>query len=145
MARIASVRPRRSNSGRLAGIGDVLARAAALGHRLIVVDDGSTDQTPAVAAQHPVRVLRHTTNRGKGAALLTGIRQALDHGAAHIVTLDADGQHRPEDIALLVAAVARAPGAIVTGSRRADGANAPRARYLANRVADFWVSWAAGP
>src|SRR5258708_2671449 len=76
-------------------IGDVLARAAALGHRLIVVDDGSTDQTPAVAAQHPVRVLRHTTNCGKGAALLTGIRQALDHGAARIVTLDADGQHRP--------------------------------------------------
>lgn len=125
-------------------IGDVLARAAALGHRIIVIDDGSTDQTLAEVARHRVRVLRHAANRGKGAALLTGFRAALAAGAPHIVTLDADGQHRPEDIALLVAAAARAPGAIVTGSRRADGANAPRARYWANRVADFCISWAAG-
>jgi glycosyltransferase involved in cell wall biosynthesis len=125
-------------------IADVLARCLSVAHRVIVVDDGSTDGTWAVVAGYPVEALRHSTNRGKAAALLTGINKALEAGADRVVTLDADGQHRPEDLARLVAAATRAPGAIVIGSRRADSRRAPRARYWANRVADFWISWAAG-
>jgi glycosyltransferase involved in cell wall biosynthesis len=125
-------------------IGGVIARARAVARRIVVVDDGSTDATWSIVAAHPVHALRHAANLGKGAALLDGIRQALALGADRIVTLDADGQHRPEDIHGLVAAAARAPAAIVVGSRRADGRHAPRARYWANRIADFWISWAAG-
>jgi Glycosyl transferase family 2 len=125
-------------------IGGVLERALPAVAQIIVVDDGSTDQTGSIVAGFPVEALRHGANRGKGAALLTGIRHALERGADHIVTLDADGQHRPEDIAGLVAAAVRVPSAIVVGSRRADGHRAPRARYWANRIADFWISWAAG-
>jgi glycosyltransferase involved in cell wall biosynthesis len=97
-----------------------------------------------VVRDYPVVLLRHASNRGKGAALLTGIQRALEDGATDVVTLDADGQHRPEDVDRLIAAARRAPGAIVIGSRRADGRRAPRARYHANRVADFCISWAAG-
>jgi glycosyltransferase involved in cell wall biosynthesis len=125
-------------------IGDVLTRCLPITRRIIVVDDGSSDGTWSVIAGHPVVALRHSTNRGKAAALRTGINQALEAGADRVITLDADGQHRPEDLTRLIAAAARAPGAIVTGSRRADGYRAPRARYWANRVADFWISWAAG-
>jgi glycosyltransferase involved in cell wall biosynthesis len=125
-------------------IGEVIERCLALTRRIIVVDDGSTDDTWAVVSRYPVDALRHGHNRGKAAALLTGIGRALDGGAARIVTLDADGQHRPEDLPRLLAAADQAPAAIVLGSRRADGSNAPRARYWANRIADFWISWAAG-
>jgi glycosyltransferase involved in cell wall biosynthesis len=125
-------------------LGRVLERCLAAGLAVTVVDDGSRDQTAAIAGRYPVRLLRHARNRGKGAALLTGIEDALAAGASAIVTLDADGQHRPEDVARLVDHARRLPGAIVVGSRRADRGKAPRARYLANRVADFWISWAAG-
>ena len=124
-------------------IGDVLARCLAITNRVVVVDDGSTDATWAALSRYPVCALRHRANRGKAAALLTGIARGLRDGADRIITLDADGQHRPEDVARLVQAADHAPGAIVTGSRRADGHRAPRARYWANRVADFCISWAA--
>jgi glycosyltransferase involved in cell wall biosynthesis len=125
-------------------IGDVVARSLAVARHVIVVDDGSTDATWSELARHPVCALRHASNRGKAAALLTGIARALRDGAERIVTLDGDGQHRPEDVARLVQAADHAPGAIITGSRRADGWRAPRARDWANRTADFFISWAAG-
>ena len=68
---------------------------------------------------------------------------ALSDGAEQIATLDGDGQHRPADLPLLLACGRCWPGRITIGSRRAASADAPRARVIANRVADFWVSWAA--
>src|SRR5271165_3674009 len=60
---------------------------------VVVVDDGSRDDTSDVAGRHPVWVLRHIINLGQGAALQTGIRFALEQGADYLVTFDADGQH----------------------------------------------------
>ncbi len=111
---------------------------------LLVVDDGSTDGTGAIAEAAGARVLRPGANAGKGAALRTGMRAAMAEGAAWVLTMDADGQHRAEDLPRLAAAARAAPRAIIIGSRRADQLNAPAARRRANRVADFWVSWAAG-
>ena len=112
--------------------------------RVIVVDDGSTDPTAVCAAEAGAELLVQGTNRGKGDSLRRGMRAALAGGASWIVTLDADGQHRPEDVPLLLAAAAAWPGHVVIGARRGPGADlVPRARRIANRVADFWVSWAA--
>ncbi|MDQ2804659.1 MAG: glycosyltransferase family 2 protein [Pseudomonadota bacterium] len=111
--------------------------------RVIVVDDGSSDATAVNAAQAGAEVVRHSSRRGKGASLALGFQAALATGARRIVTLDGDGQHRPEDIAPLLACSAAWPDAVVIGSRTGHGAGAPRARVAANRVADFWVSWAA--
>lgn len=111
---------------------------------LIVVDDGSSDRTAALAGAQGARVLRHSRNLGKGASLALGMAAAVAGGAERVATLDGDGQHRPEDLARLLAASLRWPGHVVIGSRRASGRAAPRARFLANRVADFWISWAAG-
>jgi len=70
---------------------------------VVVVDDGSSDDTFSRAKSAALHVLRHVINRGQGAALQTGITYALSQGARYIVTFDADGQHDPADIARLVA------------------------------------------
>lgn len=132
-----------------ATIGDIVGRArAALPEApVIVVDDGSSDGTAALAeAAGATEVLRHAENRGKGAALRLGMARALALGAGLVATLDGDGQHRPEDLPRLVAMAQARPGCLVIGSRRAAAraGGQPAARRRANRVADFWISWAAG-
>jgi hypothetical protein len=128
-----------------ATIGEIvrLCRAVVDASCIFVVDDGSLDDTGVIAACEGARVLRHPANRGKGASLMNGMRLAMAQGATSIVTLDGDGQHRPEDIVRLLACSQTWPRQIVIGSRRASRRAAPRARFMANRVADFWVSWAA--
>lgn len=111
---------------------------------VVVIDDGSGDETAGIAAENGATVLRHTHNLGKGASLMRGMLAAVQTGASHVVTLDGDGQHRPEDLPRLLECSRQWPDHIIVGSRRASGHNAPRARFIANRVADFWISWAAG-
>lgn len=126
-------------------IGEIVSQCRAIldSSRIVVVDDGSQDDTAAVAAQNGATVLRHQANQGKGASLMDGIRAAVAAGATAVVTLDADGQHRPQDVPRLLECSRAWPDHIVIGSRRASGKAAPRARRIANRIADFWVSWAA--
>src|SRR6185295_17401690 len=68
---------------------------------VIVVDDGSTDSTGAEAARAGAEVIRHAENRGKGAALLTGLGALAARGVARAITLDADGQHLASEIPVL--------------------------------------------
>jgi polyprenyl-phospho-N-acetylgalactosaminyl synthase len=84
---------------------------------VVVVDDGSLDETRSAARRSAKFVLRHALNRGQGAAIQTGIEFALQAGAKYIVTFDADGQHRVEDIAALVAPIWREECDIALGSR----------------------------
>lgn len=128
-----------------ATIGEIVSQCRGIpgSPRVVVVDDGSRDDTATVAAQNGAIVLRHQSNQGKGASLMDGMRAAVAGGAAAVVTLDGDGQHRPQDVSRLLACSRAWPEHIVIGSRRASGQAAPRARRVANRIADFWVSWAA--
>jgi glycosyltransferase involved in cell wall biosynthesis len=112
--------------------------------RVVVVDDGSRDGTAAALAGLDIVLLRHDGNRGKAAALWSGIHRALALGAAAAITLDGDGQHAPEDVPRFIAAAERCPRCIVVGVRQAVRSRAPLSRFLANRFADFWLSWACG-
>ncbi len=98
------------------------ARAAAPGATIYVVDDGSRDTTGAVASGAGAIVLGHGHNRGKGAALATGIARALADHADVLVTLDADGQHPPAEIPRVAAPVAAGAADLVLGARTRAGA-----------------------
>ena len=101
-------------------VGEVIQRVRSRYPRVVVVDDGSGDNTGAVAATAGAVVLRHLINRGQGAALKTGIDYALLRGADIIVTFDSDGQHRLEDVEALVEPVRNGLCDVALGSRFLD-------------------------
>jgi glycosyltransferase involved in cell wall biosynthesis len=124
-----------------AGIGEVVTALVDAGpwHEIIVVDDGSSDETGARARAAGATVLRHPYNKGNGAAVKTGLRHAT---GAHVLIVDGDGQHSPADARLLVERLgefdlvvgARDPGTQATLGRRAgNGALNSLASYLTGR------------
>lgn len=127
-----------------ATIRDVVSRAMQQTTTVIVVDDGSVDDTMAQLQGLDVVLLHNEANLGKAASLWRGMRHALSMGATAAITLDGDGQHRPEDIPRLLGAAQAFPGQIVIASRLRKQENAPPLRLFANRFANFWISWAAG-
>jgi glycosyltransferase involved in cell wall biosynthesis len=120
---------------------DDLREAAGL--PVVVVDDGSSDSTGYVAGAHGAHVLRHERNRGKGAAIGTGLREALRRGARVAVTVDADGQH-PGASAQTVLEASDDPRALVLGVRDLVRAGAPRSNRFGNDVSNFFLSLFVG-
>lgn len=122
----------------------VAERALAQCREVIVVDDGSTDATATAIADLPVVLLQNPHNLGKAASLWRGMSAAIVRGAEAVVTLDADGQHDPADIPRLVAQAKQHPRSVVIAARAVDRRVTPAARYYANKIANFWISWACG-
>jgi glycosyltransferase involved in cell wall biosynthesis len=122
----------------------VAQRARQQCSKVIVVDDGSSDGTAQALAGLDITVLRNDQNFGKAGSLRRGFQYALADGAAGVITLDADGQHAPEEIPAFIAVAQADPDAFLIGARRRDQRRAALWRYLANRIADFWIGWAAG-
>lgn len=127
-----------------ATIGQVVEGCLKAGREVVVVDDGSVDATARIVGRLSVKLLRNGSNSGKAAALMKGMLFAVESGADLVATMDGDGQHRPEDLALLLACAGKNPGCIVIGSRLGDRSAFPQERYIGNRIADFWISWACG-
>ena len=111
--------------------------AGAPWHEVLVVDDGSSDGTAAAAEEAGARVIRHPYNKGNGAAVKTGIREAA---GAVVLLLDADGQHPPETALTLVEAVGRFD--MVIGARA--GADQAWLRAFGNAVLKSFASWLTG-
>lgn len=120
----------------VATVGDVARRAAAHGMPVYVVDDGSTDGSGAACAD-VARVLTHPVNQGKGRALLTGMRAARADGHTHVLCLDADGQHDPDDLPAFRDAVLAEPEAIFVGVR--DLSTAPGRSQFGRKFSNFWI------
>jgi glycosyltransferase involved in cell wall biosynthesis len=117
----------------------------ALAHvdRILVISDGSTDGTVAALEGLPVEIVDCAENRGKGHRLAQGFEHAISQGATSVLTLDADGQHDPDDIPAFLEAARIAPGCLVIGDRFEDRASIPESRALPIRFGDFFISWAS--
>ncbi len=103
---------------------------------VMVVDDGSTDDTSSLAGGAGAVVVRHQRNLGKGAALRTGLSLALKQGFEWALTLDGDGQHAPEDLPALLQCAGQTGASLVIGSRMEDARAIPWLRRQVNR----WMS-----
>jgi glycosyltransferase involved in cell wall biosynthesis len=111
--------------------------------RVVVVDDGSRDRTAHVARDAGAHVVRHAVNRGKGAALRTGMVEAHRLGASHVVSVDADGQHLADEARRLVDHAAP-EAALVLGVRDLVRDGAPRPNIISNGISNFFLSWFSG-
>ena len=102
-------------------IGDVVAAARAAFPKIVCVDDGSRDDSAAIAERAGAVVVRHPVNLGQGAALQTGLEYALsDPAMRYAVTFDADGQHQVDDVVVMLERIRRGDIQVVFGSRFLD-------------------------
>ena len=121
-------------------IEDVVLRAKGQCDDVIVVNDGSTDGTEEVLHRiDGITTVIHSANKGKGEALKSGLSKARDAGYAYAITIDADGQHFPEDIPLLLDANRKHPGSIIVGQRKElEKAERSAGSKFANSFSNFW-------
>lgn len=126
-------------------IGSVALKARRYAATVIVVDDGSSDSTAEIAAETGARVIRHSKNRGKGAALTTGFKAACEYHPAVVVMLDADGQHRPEELEAVIAPILSGQADIVVGSRYLEHTSeVPRHRVWGHRAFNWLTRISSG-
>jgi len=125
---------------------EVIERCAAVvpRERIIVVDDGSADDTFDIAHAACVTTIKHQENWGKGKALSTGIRKAHEMGAAYAFTIDADGQHDPAEMPAFLDRLREKGADIIIGNRMSDVRDMPWLRVMTNRFTSWIVSLKAG-
>lgn len=107
---------------------------------IIIVNDGSTDETLVVLEPFldKVQLVSYEENQGKGFALRTGFKKAIELGFDNAITIDSDGQHFPEDIPLLIESAKENRGAVIMGSRNMDHETVPGKSSFGNKFSNFW-------
>ena len=147
--RVCVIIPTYNNARTLRGVVEGVLRQTS---SIIVVNDGSTDDTAHVLAlcDPCISVVTHERNKGKGAALVSGFKEAVRQGFDYAITIDSDGQHFPSDLPLFLEAIRRHPDAIIVGNRFARSASDdsrahmnPQSRF-ANRFSNFWFTLQTG-
>lgn len=137
-ASLLAIIPAYNESAHIGGV----VRAALAHLPVLVIDDGSTDDTAAQARSAGAQVLVQSPNQGKGAALLRGFSAALEAGAEAVITLDADGQHDPAEIPAFLQRWNETRADLIIGQR--DFRHMPPVRRLSNTLGTALFSWAAG-
>jgi glycosyltransferase involved in cell wall biosynthesis len=112
--------------------------------RVMVVDDGSTDGTGDRARDAGAEVAAHAANLGKGQAVRTGLARVFDSAFTHVLLMDGDLQHLPQEASSLLAEAAASGADVVIGERRFRRARMPASRYHANRIGSRVLSWFVG-
>ena len=142
MTRIAAIIPAYNEEKH---IGDVVRRTRQQLDNVLVVDDGSADKTATRAREAGGEVIVHEQNRGKGETIKTGLRYWQDRQAEFVIILDADGQHRPEEIdRFMTAALSAEQPKLILGTRMNDVSSMPLVRRIVNRWMSKRISAACG-
>ena len=132
--------PTYNNEKTLSRILDNVIEVVENSTRIIVVNDGSTDSTLTILEnyQEQIELITYDANQGKGFALRSGFKKAIEQGFDNALTIDSDGQHYPEDALLLLAAVEGNPESMIMGSRNMDQSTVPGKSSFGNRFSNFW-------
>lgn len=120
-------------------IADVIERTRSFVDEIIVVNDGSPDHTADVAKAHGATVVSHVINRGLGAAIGTGFAAAQKHHADVVITLDADGQHDPQEIPKFLEAIERGADFVIGSRMIGSESNMPWYRKVANMLGNIFT------
>ena len=126
-------------------IGQVVADVKQYANHVIVVNDGSTDDTAQILSQiDGVEILTHEHNSGKGTALKNGLCKAKADGFRYAITIDSDGQHFASDIPTFVNEIEQTPDNLLVGSRNIQADNMPGKNTFANKFSNFWFKVETG-
>ncbi|HGJ67543.1 TPA: glycosyltransferase family 2 protein [bacterium] len=118
-------------------ISQVVSNARKVIDDIVVVDDGSKDNTAQLAQASGATVLKHEVNKGKGAALKTGFDYVIKNGYDAVITMDSDGQHDPNDVYTFLNATNKFKSGIIIGSRMNDISNMPAVRKCTNKLTSY--------
>lgn len=120
-------------------IADIVNRCLLQCYDVIVVNDGSTDNTSKILSQIAnITLIEYTKNKGKGFALKQGFKKAISLGFAYAISIDADGQHYPEDISLFLETNKQKPQSLIIGKRNLNGVQRTKGSNFANKFSNFW-------
>lgn len=121
-------------------IGGLVERIRLQGFNVVVVDDGSRDDTSLISGEKGAVVLRNPANEGKGASLKKGFSFALENNYDAVITMDGDGQHQPDDIPYFIRLAQYSQSGLFIGNRMSRARNMPFLRLLTNRVMSWLIS-----
>ena len=126
-----------------ATIGSIVLKTKRQVDEVLVIDDGSIDETAKIAKEAGAKVITHNSNHGKSQGIKTGFNYALDQGFSYAITLDGDGQHNPDEIPTLLSHVMNGDD-ISIGIRSGNGTEMPKWRRIGKRVLDYATSFGNG-
>lgn len=125
-------------------IRDVVDAAIKTGLKVLVVNDGSTDNTMDCIKNFDIERVNFTHNQGKGAAIKAAAEWARENNFSHIITIDSDGQHNPAEVNLFIQKIYEKPLAIIIGNRDFHSANAPNISRFGRKFSNFWIKISSG-
>jgi glycosyltransferase involved in cell wall biosynthesis len=128
-----------------ATLGKLIEDVSAYTRHIIVVNDGSTDNTLEILQNHPaVQLVTYPNNVGKGWALRKAFKYAVEKGYAYAITIDSDGQHFAKDLPVFIKALEAYPNAIIIGARNMDQSSVPGGSSFGNKFSNFWFKIETG-
>ena len=134
--------PTYNNAGTIA---QVIADVKQYTSDIVVVNDGSTDQTAEILKSiEGIRVLDYAANKGKGYALKLGLKKAREWGYRYAITIDSDGQHYADDIPTFIDRIEQVPDSLLIGARNLTADNMPSKNTFANKFSNFWFKVETG-